>query len=252
MVGVVNGKCILGLLAIVAALYAQDDSMRAMRAAMESSIAKQRESVRRQVQPVPAATPPARATTLANDAAPAPEEDTGWYTAPWPRPAEWIGSIDPIPLPAMPMPPPPASIVQPRAAAGFPCSPISPVTLSPIIHEAADRQGYTPELLRAVIQKESAYYPCAVSNKGAMGLMQLMPATAASLGVTDPMDPADNLAGGARFLGQLLARYGGNLSLALAAYNAGPGKVDAYGGVPPYPETQNYVREVMKNAGTSQ
>jgi soluble lytic murein transglycosylase-like protein len=121
-----------------------------------------------------------------------------------------------------------------------------------MIQEAADREGYAPELLRALIQKESGYYPCAVSNKGAMGLMQLMPGTAESLGVTDPMNPVDNLAGGARFLGQLLARYGGNLSLALAAYNAGPGKVDSYGGVPPYPETQNYVRDVMNHAGASQ
>jgi soluble lytic murein transglycosylase-like protein len=114
-----------------------------------------------------------------------------------------------------------------------------------MIEEAAGREGYSPDLLRAVIRKESAFYPCAISPKGALGLMQLMPGTAANFGVDDPMNPADNLNAGAKFLGRLLTRYAGDLALALAAYNAGPGKVDAYGGVPPYPETKNYVREIL-------
>lgn len=130
------------------------------------------------------------------------------------------------------------------------CDAVSPASLDPQIRAAAG-PGVTPELLRAMISTESAYIPCAVSDKGAMGLMQLMPATARAMGVSDPMDPADNLRGGVRYLGQLLARYGGNLSLALSAYNAGPAVVDKYGGIPPIPETQNYVRQVLSKAAAA-
>lgn len=126
------------------------------------------------------------------------------------------------------------------------CDPISPGSFDPQIRAEADRQGVAPELLRAVISAESAFVPCAVSDKGAMGLMQLMPGTAAAMGVSDPLDPDDNLRGGVRYLGQLLERYGGDLSLALSAYNAGPAVVDKFGGIPPIPETQNYVREILK------
>ncbi len=126
------------------------------------------------------------------------------------------------------------------------CDPISPGSFDPQIRAEADRQGVAPELLRAVISAESAFVPCAVSDKGAMGLMQLMPGTATAMGVSDPMDPDYNLRGGVRYLGQLLERYGGDLSLALGAYNAGPAVVDKFGGVPPFPETQNYVREILK------
>jgi soluble lytic murein transglycosylase-like protein len=126
------------------------------------------------------------------------------------------------------------------------CDPISPGSFDPQIRAEAGRQGLAPELLRAVISAESAFVPCAVSDKGAMGLMQLMPGTAAAMGVSDPMDPDDNLRGGVRYLGQLLERYGGDLRLALGAYNAGPALVDKFGDVPPIPETQNYVREILK------
>jgi soluble lytic murein transglycosylase-like protein len=126
------------------------------------------------------------------------------------------------------------------------CDPISPGSFDPQIRAEAGRQGLAPELLRAVISAESAFVPCAVSDKGAMGLMQLMPGTAAAMGVSDPMDPDDNLRGGVRYLGQLLERYGGDLRLALGAYNAGPALVDKFGDVPPIPETQNYVREFLK------
>jgi soluble lytic murein transglycosylase-like protein len=118
-----------------------------------------------------------------------------------------------------------------------------------MIERAAGREGLSPGLLSAVIRKESAGYPCAVSNKGAMGLMQLMPGTAAGLGVADPLDPGQNLDAGARFLSGLLSRYQGNLSLALAAYNAGPGAVDRNGGIPPYAETRNYVRDILHSIG---
>jgi hypothetical protein len=112
--------------------------------------------------------------------------------------------------------------------------------------EAARRHGLDPELVLAVVSVESAFQPDAVSPKGARGLMQLMPPTAAALGVADPFDPGANLDGGARHLGALLARYGGDLRKALAAYNAGEGAVDRHKGVPPYGETRAYVAEVLR------
>ncbi len=129
------------------------------------------------------------------------------------------------------------------------CEPIDPAELDAYIEGMAKKEGYTPDLLRAVIQRESAYQPCAVSAKGAQGLMQLMPATAGSLGVQDAFNPRQNIEGGARYLGALLDRYHGNLALALAAYNAGPAVVDQYQGLPPIPETMNYVRDILAALG---
>jgi soluble lytic murein transglycosylase-like protein len=120
-----------------------------------------------------------------------------------------------------------------------------------IIEEHASKQGLRLELVRAVIQVESAYNPRATSPKGAMGLMQLMPGTARELGVRDAYDPEDNIRGGTKYLRQLLDKYRGNEDLALAAYNAGSGAVDKYGQkVPPYRETKEYVRKVIGSAGS--
>ncbi len=112
------------------------------------------------------------------------------------------------------------------------------------VETCSHKYGLDPNLVRAVIQVESNYSPRAVSRAGAEGLMQLMPETQQDLGVHSPFDIRDNIQGGVRYLDQLLARFP-SLDLALAAYNAGPGQVDAHGGIPPFPETQRYVRKVL-------
>lgn len=114
-----------------------------------------------------------------------------------------------------------------------------------IIANVANHYEIDNKLLHAIIQVESNYNPLAKSQAGAQGLMQLMPNTARSLGVTDPYDPAQNIEGGAKYLNQLFKRYNDNLPLALAAYNAGPGNVDKYQGIPPFAETENYVAKVL-------
>jgi soluble lytic murein transglycosylase-like protein len=113
------------------------------------------------------------------------------------------------------------------------------------ITAAAKRHGLDPALLAGLVRQESNFNPTAGSPAGARGLTQLMPATAASLGVTDVTDPAQALEGGAKYLKQQLDTFGGDVTKALAAYNAGPGAVQRYGGVPPYAETQNYVQKVQ-------
>jgi len=116
----------------------------------------------------------------------------------------------------------------------------------PIINTVAREIQLDPDLIKAVIAKESGGIPDAVSKKGAKGLMQLMDSTAAALNVHDIMNPAENIRAGARYLKQLLVQFEGELPVALAAYNAGPGAVQTFNGIPPYPETRNYIQTVMK------
>ncbi len=118
-------------------------------------------------------------------------------------------------------------------------------SFSQLISQAAEKYGVDADLIEAVIQAESNFDADAVSSAGAQGLMQLMPATARSLGVTDAFDPVQNINGGVKLLSQLLNQYDGNVKLALAAYNAGPGAVAKYHGIPPYKETQKYVSRVL-------
>jgi len=146
-------------------------------------------------------------------------------------------------LPSFPPPEMPVafSVTEPE------CEPLAETQLDPLVAQAVLSTGVKSELLRAVIHQESRGQPCAVSRAGAQGLMQLMPATAEQFGVTDVFDPRQNILAGAKFLKQLLERYAQDLPRALAAYNAGPGQTDRVGAVPPFAETQDYVRSIMEN-----
>jgi len=187
----------------------------AARKAMETSVARQRESVaamRISVEKQRAAVA-------------APLAGAGPGNAPAVSAASFF---------SLPWPPPEAA-----------CDPMPAPEIAPLIQQAAQREGVAEGLLRAVAEQESGLRACAVSRKGAMGLMQLMPATAQQLGVQDPFDPEESLVSGARFLKQLLTRFGGDAALALAAYNAGPARVEASGGIPQIPETIRYVQQIM-------
>jgi soluble lytic murein transglycosylase-like protein len=131
------------------------------------------------------------------------------------------------------------------APSGTPCSPLSETEIDKMIDEVSQTEHVDAAVIREVARQESRLRPCAVSPKGAEGLMQLMPATQAQLQVRDPFDPRQSLQAGARLLKQLLDRYHGDLPLALSAYNAGAGKVDKSGGIPNITETKNYVAAIL-------
>ena len=186
------------------ALFAAEDPAEKIRAAMQSSLEKQKASVRLQA-----------------DTALAVSPETGFFTIPWPK------------LP---------SAAQPVAD----CDPLPAREIDPIIEASAQRHGVKAQLIRAVIQKESAGRPCAESVKGAQGLMQIMPVTASDYGVADIFEPKQNIDTGTRYLKALLDRFKGELPLALGAYNAGPAAVEREGAVPKNTETQKYVAEILR------
>ena len=145
-------------------------------------------------------------------------------------------------------PPETGSATAPQSAAAYAdCEPMPSSEIDPIVTRAATAQGLDPDLLRSVIRQESAFRPCSVSRKGAMGLMQLMPPTVEQFAVRNPFEPIPNVEAGAKFLKRLLNRYNGDLAKALAAYNSGPATVDAAGGLPQIPETIDYVKRILSN-----
>jgi cell wall-associated NlpC family hydrolase len=164
-------------------------------------------------------------------------------------PTDATADTDPSTLPTVATTTYPTTAATTQTAAG---SALDPTDASnrydSLILQAARDQGVDPALLKGLVQAESGFNPDSVSKVGAQGLTQLMPSTAAGLGVTNAFDPLQNLEGGARFLAGALKRFGGNESLALAAYNAGPGAVEKYDGIPPYAETQAYVPKVLSYA----
>lgn len=152
---------------------------------------------------------------------------TGFYTTPWPASPDF----------QMPN-------VQVQTNA---CDAMADGEISALVKSASTKNQVDPSLLRAVMVQESAFRPCSVSTAGAMGLMQIMPETADDLGLADPFDPAANVDAGARYLKQMLDRYHGNTALALAAYNAGPGRTDKANGIPQISETIGYVSRILGN-----
>jgi soluble lytic murein transglycosylase-like protein len=150
-----------------------------------------------------------------------------------------------------PMPPvlamPPAFAIPPPVA--YACDPVAQPELSKMIDSVAREHSIDPALVREVARQESAFRPCAISPKGAEGLMQLMPATQAQFAVRDPFDPQESLSAGATLLKQLLDRYHGDLALALSAYNAGMTRVDRTFSVPEIPETKGYVTNILGRLG---
>jgi soluble lytic murein transglycosylase-like protein len=135
---------------------------------------------------------------------------------------------------------------QADSAPGAP-APVPPEEIARLVNANAETWNVDPALIKAIIANESGFNANATSSAGAQGLMQLMPGTAQGLGVSDAYDPAQNVWGGTRYIRGLLDRFGGNVQLAVAAYNAGPGAVDRYGGIPPYAETRNYVQNVLSS-----
>ena len=182
----------------------------------------------------------------------APSDD--FFLTPWPRPAGFADPKTPAASDAAAAGVPKVTASSYAAPAGAVpgCNPVPDLALDGLLNDAARRENVSSDLLRAVLRKESAGYPCATSPVGAMGLMQLMPGTARQLGVKNPYSAQQSVDAGARYLRELLDRYDGDVTRALAAYNAGPGNVDSYGGVPPFAETRGYVTDILRTLGLSQ
>lgn len=226
----------LTLTLLTSVLAQTPDAQASVRDRMLAAVAKQREAAQRQA----AALGLGQALGQARESTPiplSPSED--FFFTPWPRPE---GFTDP----ARPAAAPPESNAPVKTTGiGFNCAPLPGDQIDGLVSDAARRHAVSSDLLRAVIRQESGGYPCAVSPVGAQGLMQLMPDTAQHLRIRNPIDPRQSVDGGARYLRELLDRYGGDVERALGAYNAGPGAVDKYGGVPPYAETQGYVANIL-------
>lgn len=197
------------------------DPQAKIRAAMAISVDKQKLSVQKQAAAARGIPAPAAPDAVGMAAS------SGFFTVAWPVPVNMNMAL----------------------SSGPDCDPLPKDQLDPLISAAATREGVKEDLINAVIHKESASKPCAVSPKGAQGLMQLMPETAQQLGVRDAFDPKQNVDAGTKLLKELLTRYNGDVALALGAYNAGAARVDREGGVPAIPETVNYVSDILKQVG---
>jgi soluble lytic murein transglycosylase-like protein len=193
-------------------------------ATMQDSLALQRKSIEAQRQAI-----------RKQAAVPQGQTTDSFFTAPW--------------IPERVAPPAPLSAA---LAPGTDCDPMPDPQLSALIEAAATRESVKPALVRAVIRQESGFRPCAVSPKGAQGLMQLMPATAERFKVENPFDPAQNVDAGTKFLKELLTRYSGDVKLALGAYNAGAARVDGSGAVPDIAETKDYVSNIINDLGAEE
>lgn len=190
------------------------------------SIAAQQESVARQVEPLEAKPEnESEAGGSRNATASSTKSSSDFFTVPWP------GTL-PLAVPNVQMP-------------YLACDSLQEREVNKLVQEAASKHGLDSTLLRSVMKQESAFKPCALSVAGAMGLMQIMPETAEMLHLDDPFDPAKNVDAGAKFLKNMLDRFGGDVAMALAAYNAGPSTVDKAGGIPPIAETLQYVSNIL-------
>jgi hypothetical protein len=159
---------------------------------------------------------------------------------------EWMYIGEPQPGDGFLLPWPKQLAPSTNIAYTFQCDPMPEAELDHLVSDAAARQKVSPKLVRAIINQESGGRPCAVSTAGAQGLMQLMPEVQREMEVSDPFDPKSSVEGGVKLLKTLIERYAGNVPKALAAYNAGSGAVDRAGGIPPIPETTNYVAKIIQ------
>lgn len=218
-----------GAAAMQQSLEQQQAALEAFRENVQStSLRQQHESTIQQVEPLQPHTSPV--AMIASRPSPSAQQvntskPSDFFTLPWP------GSL-PLSMPNV-------------QVATDSCDALGGSEVNKLVQSAAGKHGLSPDLLRSVMKQESAFKPCALSTAGAMGLMQIMPETADQLHLDDPFDPPSNVDAGAKFLKMMLDRFGGDVPLALAAYNAGPGAVERAGGVPPISETVQYLANIL-------